>query len=179
MVIEDQTFQAGAAGGTDEPALTGVAFEDLFHAERTRLFQALCLLTGDRYEAEDLAQEAFVRVYERWERVGGLEDPIGYLYRTAMNAYRSSYRRAKTALRRHAIQVERDDALVQVEQRARVLELLAHLTDKQRAALVLVDLVGFTSEEAARILRSSPGAVRTQASRARSALRTMTEDEDA
>jgi len=62
------------------------SFEELFESQRVPLFKALCLLTGDRQEAEDIAQDAFVRVLERWERVGGLEDPVGYLYRTAMNA---------------------------------------------------------------------------------------------
>jgi DNA-directed RNA polymerase specialized sigma24 family protein len=34
-------------------------------------------VTGDRYEAEEVAQEAFLRVFERWDRVGALDDPTG------------------------------------------------------------------------------------------------------
>lgn len=37
-----------------------------------------------------------MKVLERWERVKDLEDPAGYLHRTAMNAFRSRYRRAMT-----------------------------------------------------------------------------------
>ena len=61
------------------------AFEDFFHAHHERLLRAMYLATGDRHEAEDLAQEAFVRILERWERVRGLDYPVGYLYRTALN----------------------------------------------------------------------------------------------
>ncbi|HEY5859013.1 MAG TPA: sigma factor, partial [Actinomycetota bacterium] len=71
-----------------------VPFEDFFKAEQHRLFGALCLLTHDRIEAEEIGQEAFVRVWERWDRVGVMADPTGYLYRVAMNLFRSRYRRA-------------------------------------------------------------------------------------
>jgi DNA-directed RNA polymerase specialized sigma24 family protein len=73
-----------------EPAVEerAEAFEDFFHAHQ-RLLRAMYLATGDRHEAEDLAQEAFVRIFERWERVRSLDDPAGYLYRTALNARRS------------------------------------------------------------------------------------------
>lgn len=62
-----------------------IAFEDLFALEHRRLFGALCLITRDPHEAEDIGQEAFVRVPERWDRVGSMVDPVGYLYRVAMN----------------------------------------------------------------------------------------------
>jgi RNA polymerase sigma-70 factor (ECF subfamily) len=64
-------------------------FEDFFLAHHERLLRAMYLATGDRPEAEDLAQEAFVRILERGGRVRGLKDPVGYLYRTALNARRS------------------------------------------------------------------------------------------
>jgi DNA-directed RNA polymerase specialized sigma24 family protein len=53
------------------------AFEGFFLAQHERLFQALFLLTGDRYEADDLAQEALLRAYERWDRVGAMDSPPG------------------------------------------------------------------------------------------------------
>jgi len=44
------------------------AFEVLFAEQRDRLLSALWLITRDRHEAEDIAQDAFVRVLERWDR---------------------------------------------------------------------------------------------------------------
>jgi RNA polymerase sigma-70 factor (ECF subfamily) len=143
------------------------------------LFKALCLLTGDRQEAEDIAQDAFVRVLERWERVGGLEDPVGYLYRTAMNGYRSRTRRARVAVRRQPRDRSQVDGLEQAEERARLMRQLSRLDPHQRAVLVLTDLIGFTADETNRITGSTAGAVRTRASRARRALRSMEEEKDA
>ena len=45
-------------------------------------------------------QDAFLTVWERWDRVGGMDDPVGYLYRTAMNLFRKRYRRAMLSVRR-------------------------------------------------------------------------------
>jgi DNA-directed RNA polymerase specialized sigma24 family protein len=61
----------------------GASFETFFDTERARLFGTLCLVTRDRGEAEELTQESFVRVWERWNKVQAHPDPSGYLYRTA------------------------------------------------------------------------------------------------
>src|SRR5437016_3479809 len=90
-------------------------FEDFFERERTRLFGALVLLTRDRHEAEELMQDAFLRVLERWDRVASMEDPPGYLYRTAMNLFRSRRRRAAVALRRAARPGTQADELARIE----------------------------------------------------------------
>ncbi len=73
-------------------------FEDFFEAEAETLLQALSVITGSRSEAEDLAQESFTRVLERWDLVSAMESPRGYLYRTAMNLFRSQRRRASNTL---------------------------------------------------------------------------------
>jgi DNA-directed RNA polymerase specialized sigma24 family protein len=72
------------------------AWTGTFEAQSERLFRALLLVTHDSTE-EDLMQEAFVRVWERWDRVGTLDDPVGYLFKTAMNLHRSAIRRAAVA----------------------------------------------------------------------------------
>jgi DNA-directed RNA polymerase specialized sigma24 family protein len=72
-------------------------FEAFFDREKARLFQALCLVTRNRSEAEELTQDAFLSVYERWDRVGAMDDPSGHLYRTAMNTFRSWHRRSALA----------------------------------------------------------------------------------
>ena|SRR5947207_12710303 len=69
-----------------------IDFEDLYLAERVRLVRAMLLLTGRVGEAEDLAQDAFVRVYERWPQIREMDSPTGYLYRTALNLHRKRLR---------------------------------------------------------------------------------------
>ena len=73
-----------------------VGFEVLFRSEFRRLGKALYLLTGDRGEAEELAQEAMARVYERWARVRTMESPTGYLYRVALHLAKKGERYPQT-----------------------------------------------------------------------------------
>ena len=76
------------------------AFESFFEEQKERLLRILSAITGSRAEAEDLAQEAFTKVFERWDTVAAMADPAGYLHRTAMNLFRNQYRRARVALSR-------------------------------------------------------------------------------
>jgi RNA polymerase sigma-70 factor (ECF subfamily) len=147
------------------------SFEAFVTSSHPRLYGALCLLTRDRFEAEEIAQEAFVRIFERWERVRAVEDPTGYLFRTAMNVFRKRYRRATLAVRRAAFLARRDDDFEQIEDRDVVVRAVAALPADQRAALVVTSLLGYPSEEAARILGIKPSTVRARATRARAALR--------
>jgi RNA polymerase sigma-70 factor (sigma-E family) len=146
-------------------------FEELFHAQYERLLRAMYLATGDRHEAEDLAQDAFVRVYERWERVRALEDPVGYLYRVALNARRSRLRRLAIAARKAVRPDPPPDHEEAAGARDVVRRALGELPAGQRDAVVLIEWLGLTDRQAAGILGVSAGAVRTRLHRARSALR--------
>lgn len=147
------------------------SFEEFFQTEHARLFGALTLVTGDRAEAEEIMQDAFLRLWERWDRVGRMDQPVGYLYRTAMNVFRNRRRRASLALRRTLDPTPAKDALATVEERDVVVRALRELAPSQRAALMLTAYAGFTSEEAADLLGMKPGSVRALAGRARSAMR--------
>lgn len=167
---------AASVGATDGVGTQPVArsFDEFFAAERDPLFGALRLVTHDRVEAEDLTQDAFVRVLERWDRVGAMDDPVGYLYRTAMNAFRKRYRRRLMAAARTlkvASPVDPIDAVVVHDAAVRAL---ATLSERQRAAIVLTALLGYSSEEAARMLGIRASTVRMHISVARAALRETT-----
>jgi RNA polymerase sigma-70 factor (ECF subfamily) len=157
---------------------TGPSFEAFFERTNGDLFAALWLITRNRHEAEELAQDAFLRLWERWDRVAAMDDPEGYLYRTAMNAFRSRARRASLALRRIGRPSPTDDALAGVERREMLVQALASLTPRERAAVVLTDVLGYSSEEAGRWLRIKPVTVRVLASRGRGRLRQEAIDDD-
>jgi RNA polymerase sigma-70 factor (ECF subfamily) len=156
----------------EEPTRTTMlTFERFFEDEKEGLYGALCLITHDRHEAEELTQDAFVRVLERWDRVGAMDDPRGYLYRTAMNAFRSRYRRARLAARRTIGATQPDDGIGAIDERDAAVRALATLSPRQRAAVILIDLLSFPSEEAARMLGIRPSTLRQHASRAHAALK--------
>jgi RNA polymerase sigma-70 factor (ECF subfamily) len=163
----DRQLAAVAASAAQADALT---FEEFFEAERARLFRALLLVTRDSAEADDLMQEAFVRVWERWDRVGTLEDPVGYLYRTALNLHRTALRHGLVAAKRVMRPNPEPDPFDEVAARDEAVRSLDVLTPRQRAAVVVTELLGYSSEEAGAILGIRPGTVRSLTSQARAAL---------
>jgi RNA polymerase sigma factor (sigma-70 family) len=173
--IETQT--RSTPGGTS--AVTSASFARFFDAEFAQLYRALVIVTRDTAEAEDLAQEAFGRMWERWDRVSTLQDPQGYLYRTALNGYfqrrRKAARFAKRVLDRSYADAERDP-LSLIEARDLVERSLLSLTARQRAALVVTELLGHDSVQAAAILGVRPGTVRMLVSQAKARLRNHKEE---
>ena len=155
------------------------AFEALYEAEARTLFRRLWLVTGNRAEAEELMQDAFLSVWERWDRVSGMDDPLGYLYRTAMNLFRKRYRRAMLAVRRTVGLALSTDDFSDADDRQVVRHVLATLPPRQRAALVLTEMLGFTSKEAGDALGVTDATVRSLTRHGRDAFRNMMEVDDA
>lgn len=148
-----------------------LSFEAFFETEARTLFRRLCAVTGNSAEAEEIMQDAFLALWERWDRVGAIDDPTAYLYRTAMNVFRRRSRRAALALRRALSPAPDPTPFAEIDEQQDVVAALAGLTPRQRAALVLTDVMDYSSEEAARALGVRAGTVRGLASRARTNLR--------
>jgi len=129
------------AQAVETVAETPLRFEEFFDAEHERLFGALCFVTGDRHEAEEIMQDAFLRMWERWDNIQ-LEDPSAYLFRTAMNVFRSRYRRSVLGLRRTLNITPSEDAFENVDDRDLLVRSLRALTPDQRAAVLLTGYVG-------------------------------------
>jgi RNA polymerase sigma-70 factor, ECF subfamily len=146
---------------------------DAFYGEHfDRIYTALFPVTGNRHEAEEIAQESFLRVFERWDHVSALESPVGYVYRTAMNVFRKRYRRASLALRRtFSLAPSATDDLGRVETRDELVRLLHELTPQQRAAVLLTSILDFSADEAGSVLGLRPSSVRSLTSRARDVMK--------
>lgn len=170
----------GSSGVQEEvTAVTVLGFEEFFQAEHVRLARALYLLTGTAAEADELTQDAMVRVYERWDRVRQMDSPQGYLFRTALNLHRSRLRGLASRARHILHPTPSPDPAEVVQSRDILARALASLPTGQREAVVLVEWLGMDQEEAATALRIKPGSVRARLSRARADLRRMLEEEDA
>jgi RNA polymerase sigma factor (sigma-70 family) len=160
------------------PLASGHAdFESFYRANRMRLFRALVVMTRDVHAADELTQESFVKVWERWERVARMDDPIGYLYRTALNGWFQIHRRATRAGRQVVAPRRVVDPLEVVEDRDVMARRLLELPPRQRAALVLTEYLGHNSTTAGRALGIRPGTVRRLVSRARATLQQRVEEE--
>jgi RNA polymerase sigma-70 factor (ECF subfamily) len=151
------------------------SFEDFFEVEQERLLRLLWMVTGSLEEAEDIVQDAFLRVWERWPKVASMESPTGYLHQVAMNLFRNRFRRARLGLRKVVGAEPPIDAFGSADDRISVSSALRNLTPKQRAALVLTDLLGYPAEEAGRMLGIRGSTVRSLSSTARATLRNAKE----
>ena len=101
-----------------------------------------------------------------------IEDPRAYLFRVALNGSKMRARAADPSLARRAVPlgVVRDP-YDDVDIREDVRRMLLTLTPRQRAALVLLDLYGYGSEDAGRIMGIRPSTVRALATQGRAVLR--------
>lgn len=152
-----------------------LTFEDLFADQHERLYRALYLIVGNSHEAEELMQDAFVHVLERWDRI---DNPAGYLYRSAFNSTRSRFRRLTLAAKRNLTPGQPEDPFAAADLRDQMVRALRELPERQRAALVLMDLLDYRSEDAAEVLGVTAATVRSLASHARAAMKLSMEADD-
>jgi len=101
-------------------------------------------------------QDAFQKLWERWDRIDRIADPKAYLFRVALNGSRMRARAARRAARRLARIAPSSDPFDEVSLREDVRQMLLDLSPRQRAALLLLDMYGYGSEQAARILGVRP-----------------------
>ena len=169
--VDDPEGRSGvlaAARSGDLPA-----FERLMRQyERLVLVTAL-RLAGNLPDAQDVSQEVFLKLYRNLGKLTSEEAVASWLYRVTVNACHDSRRRRRPENPiEHSGQLasgaaDPHEALTESE-RSRVLELsLRMLPEKERAALVLRDLEGLSTEEVARVLGSSEATVRSQICKAR------------
>lgn len=167
-------------GIREEQAVKGSAasFEEFFRVEQLRLHRVLFAITGSRQEAEDIGQEAFLRAWERWDRVSDMDDPAGYLHRTAINLFRDRSRRLVLGLRRALRISPGPDEYEAFEARSVAASVLGSVPPRQRAAIVLTEALGYSADEAGRLLGIKGSTVRALHFQARSALRSSKETID-
>ena len=71
-----------------EAPVAPMSFEELFLDVHDRLYRALYFITGSSADAEELMQDAFLKLWERWDRLETIDDPVAYLFRSALNGVR-------------------------------------------------------------------------------------------
>lgn len=155
------------------PASPPLELEVFTAREMPRVVGSLALYCGDRDVAEELAQEALVRVCRDWEQVKAMEHPGAWLHRVAINLAHSHYRRrqaGRRARRRVEARAGVPALLPDTADALAVRDALARLPDRHRRVLVLRYWADLSMAETAVALDVSLSAAKSRASRATAAL---------
>ena len=153
------------------------AFGEIFRRHRDRLWAVALRTIGDPEEAADAIQDGLISAYRNASSYRGDAAVTTWLHRIVVNACLDRIRRRTArptvALPEDDLQVdasrlgETRDAMEEKETSLEVTRALAQLPPDQAAAVVLIDIEGYSVEEAAAILDCPPGTVKSRCSRGR------------
>jgi len=150
--------------------------EELYHREAPSLVRLARIFTDDRAGAEDIVQEAFIRMYHASDRVRDRSKSVSYLRSIVLNLARDHNRRGLMSLRHQDALADRrvpeqpDEHVARTESQAEVLDALATLSPRQRDCLVLRFYMELSEREIAETLAISPNSVKTHCRRGIEAL---------
>jgi RNA polymerase sigma-70 factor (ECF subfamily) len=173
-------------GVRSDPIWAAPTWDDVVHEHADRVYRLAFRLTGNRYDAEDLTQEVFVRVFRSLSDYtpGTFE---GWLYRITTNLFLDGVRRRKR-IRFEALPEEADRVVGTSPTPERAYEernfdpdvqaALDALPPEFRAAVVLCDIEQLSYEEIAATLGVKLGTVRSRIHRGRAQLRAALADRD-
>ena len=165
LMLEDST---GPVPVTEPvPVVRAPTFEQLYLESHADMVRLAYLLTGSTDTAQDLVQDAFVRVHRAYARV---QQPHAYLRRAVVNACHSHHRRLKRQ-RDYVPDRPVDGALGADE----LSDALLALSPRQRTAIVLRYWHDCSAEEIAGVLRCRPGTVASLLHRGIAQLREVVE----
>ena len=148
---------------------TNADLDEVYEAHSTRLVAQLYAYTGDLALAEDLVQEAFVRVVPRWSKISTYDDPIGWIRRVAWNLATSDWRRARRA-RRLASATREEHMPGPSPDRVMLVQALAGLPPVQRRAVVMFYLADMSLADIAELERVSENTIKQRLHRGRAGL---------
>lgn len=166
----------GGRAGAVLRALPGGARSDreaavraLYQARHAELVRFATFILGDADAAEDVSQEAFMRVYDAWDRLEHPDQALAYLRATVVNLSRGRHRHRQVVERKPQprlvpVPSAEDDAMGRVG-RSAVLDAVSSLPSRQKACVVMRHWLRMTEGEIAATLDLSVGSVRTHSKR--------------
>jgi len=161
------------------------AFEQIIEHHQRRVITTAWRMLGNSEDARDAAQEVFLRMYKYLRGFRSDQDFAAWLYRIVINVCRDHARIRSRHSGFASFEVEQElgsfdslastgnieSEMIQAQQRAMIDQALDTLSKKERAAIVLRDLEGMSTEKVAEVLGSSQTTVRSQISSARAKIK--------
>jgi RNA polymerase sigma-70 factor (ECF subfamily) len=162
------------------------AFEQIMIHSQQRVMAMSWRILGNEADARDASQEVFLRVYKYLGRFKQDQDFFAWVYRITVNVCRDMLKKRQhesdrfRALDADAsaevleipfVHEDAEQTLIQAQRRELISRAIATLPFKERASIVLRDVEGLSTDEVARVLKSSSTTVRSQISSARRKIR--------
>jgi RNA polymerase sigma-70 factor (sigma-E family) len=148
---------------------TTTDFTGFYHANFADTVMLAYLFTADMPAAQDVAQEAFTRAWQRWSSLSGYDNPLAWVRRVCINLTNSRWRRLRTA--QAFLQRQREEYVEELNpDHVAVVAALRKLPRNHREAIVMHYLADMPIEEVAQQLEAPLGSVKSWLHRGRSAL---------
>ncbi|MGK5682996.1 sigma factor-like helix-turn-helix DNA-binding protein [Actinoplanes sp. URMC 104] len=152
-------------------------FEEFYGGTRHRLVTYLYAMTGDRAEAQDAAQEAYVRAWQRWSAVSAYDDPEAWLRTVAYRLCVNHWRKARNRFRAHLRHGAGPDVAPPHPDTVALIAALKQLSVGERQAITLHHLMDLPVAEVAEQTGVPVNTVKTRLARGRRALAGLLDEE--
>src|SRR5688572_8226480 len=195
LLVDRPTSDQSSLSLLIERAANGdkAAFEQVMINSEQRVMAMTWRMLGNEADARDASQEVFLRVYKYLGRFRGDQDFFAWLYGITVNVCRDLLKKRQNQNSRFVSFGEDEGAaqevadehidvehmLIQTQQRELITKAMGTLPFKERASIVLRDVEGLSTEEVARIMKSSATTVRSQISSARKKIRIYCQQQEA
>jgi RNA polymerase sigma-70 factor (ECF subfamily) len=165
-----------AALMSDIPRAVDDSFDRVVCRRGDQVLRVAYRILGNWMDAEDVAQEVFVRLYRHGLKFPNDAAMGGWLYRVTVNFCLDRLRSSQTLLKLpepRCQELSAEASAIREEQRQNLMVALGSLPTRERAAIVLREIEGLSTAEVAKILGSREGTVRSQVSKAIAHLRAI------
>lgn len=160
----------------DIPREVSNSFDQIVHERETRVLRAAYRILGNWADAEDVAQEVFLRLHRH-----GLSFPNdaafgSWLYRVTVNLCLDRARATRPSCEMPELQSMNQSAeatAIREQEKRKLMAALATLPPRERAAVVLREIEGLSTSEVAAVMGSAEATVRSQVAKAITRLREM------
>lgn len=162
--------------GIEQPT-DGDAYAAFYHMWYARLAAQLSAYLGSTAEAEDVVQEAFLRAWQRWQKIDGYDEPASWVRRVAWNLATSRWRRVVREAKVLRLSSARETAVLQPENVA-LVAALRQIPPRHRQVIVMHYLADLPVADIAADLAVPRGTVLSWLHRGRAQLAVLLADTD-